>query len=110
MAENELDFFRGKLLKRGFADDEIYRCLSQVVANFRDPVAGSKPAQVRNAYLKVRHSSNVNYSWINRMIMKYSHIVPKSKVSLAVSVQPNLFRKLYRSTWSFKDVRVFQAN
>ena len=98
---SELEFFRRKLLRRGYSNMLIQECfrIAKRKHTCRVP-SSSTSASVRKSYIKVTHSGSVNYKSLNKCLGKHAHLV-NSNVCVATTVQRNIFRLLYSATWRF---------
>ena len=105
-AEYHLAFFRKKLLDRGYHIDEILRGFARA-----NQLHGLRPlrsnssvdtdtSRVRKHFLKVVHSSTVDYGYINAAIRRVQPLLRRgNRILLASSVQKNVFRECYGFAW-----------
>ena len=63
---------------------------------------------VRKAFLKVKHSSSVNYRYLNTLLKQFSNL-HSSDVVIAKSVQHSLFRLLYPLMWPNSNPGLWRA-
>jgi hypothetical protein len=99
VAQKHLSIFKSHLIKRGYSSLEIDVAFDRAHLIQSVPIRHNS-ATVRKVFLKVRHSSTVNYKSISRAISRHSHLLNGScKIACASTVQRNIFRLLYSSTW-----------
>ena len=94
MASRELAFFASKLVAKGYQYNEIHVVFDRV----RNRRRLYLPGLVRKGFLKIKHSSNVNYRYLNRLLQQLSSL-HSSDIIIAKSVQHSLFRLLYPQMW-----------
>ena len=93
-ASRELAFFASKLVAKGYQYNEIHVVFDRVRNRKRLHPLGL----VRKAFIKIKHSSNVNYRYLNRLLRQLSSL-HSSDTIIAKSVQHSLFRLLYPRMW-----------
>jgi hypothetical protein len=100
----EMEFFKSKLLSKGYSIQEMTPVISAAkLAHSR--ALGAIPAsgltwKPRKAFLKVTHSSTVNYGALNRILRRNSGLIGKtSQIMIAKKIQRSIFRILYPYMW-----------
>ena len=96
-----LNFFKSQLIKRGYLLDLIDRAFRRA-SNSSGPRSSTS---CRKAFLKIKHSTTVNYAVLGRSLLQHSHLLINSRVLCAISSQKNIFRLLYDSTWRQNSAR-----
>ena len=99
-ADKHLRFFQIHLLKRGYNLFEFSKCLRIAAVRAARPfdTASSSVPRTRKAFIKVTHSSTVNYAALGRIVSKNAHLV-NSKLIVSSRAQKNIFRLLYKHNW-----------
>jgi len=101
----EAGFFNKKLVARGYPSSIFHRALRARACKkgALSRVQNSSHASVRKIFLKVEHSSAVNYTHIRRVVHACERLVASNNISskfvLAKSIQKSVFRTLYASSW-----------
>ena len=87
-----------KLVLRGYSRHECRRAASLVLS--RPPKSLQNRSKVREVCLKATFSRDLNRRFLQTALNKHAHVLKSAKPSLALSVQPSLFRLVYRQNWS----------
>ena len=106
IADKELLFFRRKLLDKGYALPEILQAFvsAKHVYASKKPHGVNSPSGpgsvfVRKAFLKLKHSSNLNYGFLRSVLQRHKCLI-SSSVLVCSKVQHSVFRLLYPHMWS----------
>ncbi len=107
----QLDFFTGKLLKRGYDMHSIVRCIKSALKP--GTCKAVKHVGVRNIFLKVQHSSVLNAKFIRNTLGKHTPLLARAcggqiDLILCRMHQYNLFRRGYRNNWSNRTWEAFE--
>jgi len=103
VAQQQLQFFRSKLISRGYSDFEISKQFRTArlrhLKRNREATRCTPGSHVRKAFLKVMYSHSTDLTCIRRCLSQHSHLVPNTKVICATTVQKSIFRLLYPFMW-----------
>jgi len=104
----EFNFLTGKLVAKGYSNEEIGLAISKACAIYHSNsncsrsvshrVLSVRTSGTRKAFLKLKHSSSINYTHIHKLAHKLRHL-HGSKLVVAKTVQHSMFRMLYPHMW-----------
>ena len=98
-ARVHLCIFKSHLIRRGYSAAEVNKAFARA-HHSQSGLNRQTQVSVRKVFLKVQHSSTVNYGAISSALSKHSHMLKGScKIVCATTVQRNIFRLLCSSTW-----------
>ena len=100
----EIKFLTGKLVAKGQSNREISQGVSNAFLASRSRNGPSKSTK-RQVFLKLKHSSSVNYDLLHKMLCKFQHM-HGHEIVIARSVQHSLFLLLYPTMWPNKQLAV----
>ena len=111
-AESELKFFTRKLLDKGYPMQEILSAFASAKHAFASgqpivrvsSVSSSVNHPVRKAFLKLKHSSSVNYRFLRSALQRHKCLL-SSRIFVCSRVQHSIFRLLYPLMWSSNQAR-----
>jgi hypothetical protein len=103
-AESHLLFFLRKLVRRGYAVGKILSQFKLAKLKHKSFIVGgparSSKAGIRKGFLKIRHSSSVNYRFIKSCLAEHRHLLSNTDMLLcATTAQKNIFRILFPVMW-----------